>query len=170
MAIVTRRMNWYRSGWTAGLLAGVVVACGPQLPKGADLPPGSSRAAAPTAAGSAENLLTAPDSAPQEPSAPEFERLVGRWVRIDGGYVLEVRAVDPRGKAEAAYLNPRPIHVEQALATRAGSTLTLFVELQDVNYPGSTYNLAFDPTGDRLEGNYYQAVEGQTFTVSFERR
>ncbi len=110
----------------------------------------------------------APATAPA--TAPAFDRLVGRWARTDGGYILEVRAIDAQGKADAAYLNPRPIHVEQALATRAGGTLTLFVELQDVNYPGSTYNLAFDPAGDLLEGTYFQAVEGQTYSVTFERR
>lgn len=103
-------------------------------------------------------------------TAPQFDRLVGQWARTDGGYVLEVRAIDAQGRADVSYLNPRPIHVEQALATRAGDTLTLFVELQDVNYPGSTYNLAFAPTGDILEGTYFQAVEGQTYSVTFERR
>jgi len=130
------------------LLAGGAVACGPRA-------------------------ATAPDPV-QKPAAaataPAFEKLVGRWERTDGGYILEVRAIDAQGKAQAAYLNPRPIHVEQALATRGGGTLTLFVELQDVNYPGSTYNLAYDPSGDRLEGNYFQAVEKQDFAVSFERR
>lgn len=111
-----------------------------------------------------------PGGAERAEPAPAFDRLAGRWERTDGGYILEVRAVDPQGRADAAYLNPRPIHVEQALATRAGGVLTLFVELQDVNYPGSTYNLAYDPAGDRLEGTYFQAVEGQTYSVTFEHR
>lgn len=148
MQIVTRKQSRLAGAAIVVLLAGGTVACGP-------------RAAAP------------PAPAQQPPSAtaaPAFERLVGRWMRTDGGYALEVRAIDAQGRVDAAYLNPRPIHVEQALATRAGGTLTLFVELQDTNYPGSTYNLAFDATGDRLEGTYFQAVEGQTYSVTFERR
>lgn len=137
----------------AALVAAIALACGPrptttEAPKAAAVP----AAGAATAAG------------------PALDRLAGRWVRTDGGYILEVRAVDPQGRADAAYLNPRPIHVEQALATRAGGTLTLFVELQDVNYPGSIYNLAYDPAADRLEGTYFQAVEGQTYSVTFEHR
>ena len=37
----------------------------------------------------------------------EFKTLNGRWLRLDGGYILEIRAVDPRGKIDALYLNPR---------------------------------------------------------------
>jgi len=91
-------------------------------------------------------------------------------VRTDGGYVLGIRAVSPDGKVDLDYLNPRPIHVEQALASRAGSVLSLFVELRDVNYPGSLYNLAYEPARDQLEGTYYQAVAKETFAVTFERR
>jgi hypothetical protein len=148
MHIVTRKLSRLAAASIVVLLAEGTVACGPRAAPSPD--PVKKPAPAVT--------------------APAFEKLVGRWERTDGGYILEVRAIDADGKAQAAYLNPRPIHVEQALATRAGGTLTLFVELQDVNYPGSTYNLAFDPASDRLEGTYFQAVEGQTYSVTFERR
>lgn len=98
-----------------------------------------------------------------------FERLKGRWVRPDGGYVLEIRAVDARGAIEAAYLNPRPINVARAEATRAGSILKVFVELRAPNYPGSTYTLTHDPKNDQLRGLYFQAVTRQTFDVVFVR-
>ena len=152
MKILAPRTIRSAAVWIVTLLAGGAIACGP-------------RTAAPPAPGAASGAPV-----PVTATAPPFARLVGSWTRTDGGYVLDVRAVDPQGKADAAYLNPRPIHVEQALATRAGGTLTLFVELQDANYPGSTYNLAFDPAGDLLEGTYFQAVEGQTYSVIFERR
>ena len=45
-----------------------------------------------------------------------------------------------------------------------------YVELRDVNYPGSTYTLAYIPDRDILAGYYYQAVQGQTFEVVFERK
>ena len=48
--------------------------------------------------------------------------------------------------------------------------MKLFVELRDVNYPGSTYSLRYDPARDVLEGAYFQAMEQQTFDVSFVRR
>jgi hypothetical protein len=98
-----------------------------------------------------------------------FGPLAGRWFRLDGGYVLEIRSVDAAGKMDASYLNPRPINVAQAQATRDGSTLKVFVELQAHGYPGSTYTLTYDPTGDQLCGVYYQAVLQQRFDVCFVR-
>jgi hypothetical protein len=88
-----------------------------------------------------------------------FYALNGRWLRPDGGYVLEIRAVDASGKIDAAYFNPKPINVAKAEATRAGSALKVFVELRPPNYPGSTYPLTYDRDHDRLQGIYFQAVE-----------
>ena len=98
------------------------------------------------------------------------ERLVGRWVRPDGGYVLEIRSAKADGKLDAAYLNPRSIKVSRAEWRREEGRLLVFVELRDVNYPGSTYNLRFDPGKDRLVGAYYQAVQKQTFDVEFAKQ
>ena len=101
---------------------------------------------------------------------PGFDRLVGRWERTDGGYVLEVTRAETDGRLEASYLNPSPIHVAQATASRQGATITVFVELRDVNYPGSTYTLVYDPVSDTLEGTYFQALQQQRFSVVFARR
>lgn len=117
--------------------------------------------AAMVVAPAAASLATAADSA--------FEKLEGRWRRPDGGYVLEIRKVQGAGAMEAAYLNPRPINVSKARATKDGSTLRVFVELRAPNYPGSTYTLAYDPKRDQLYGVYYQALEGKSFDVVFER-
>lgn len=104
------------------------------------------------------------------PSAQsDFQRLEGKWVRPDGGYVLELRNVRKDGSLTAAYFNPRPIKVFRAEAAKKDGTLTVFVELRDVNYPGSTYKLQYDPATDRLKGTYFQAVERQTFNVQFLR-
>ena len=98
-----------------------------------------------------------------------FETLIGRWFRLDGGYVLEIRAVDPSGKVDAQYLNPRPINIAKAEATRDGSKLNVFVELRAPNYPGSTYTLVYDREQDQLRGIYFQAALGQSFDVYFVR-
>jgi hypothetical protein len=113
-------------------------------------------------AGEAANPLS--DEAP-----PNFMKLKGRWVRPDGGYVIEVKGVDDRGGMDAAYFNPRSIHVAQAKALRDGSGTRVFIELRDVNYPGSTYNLTYEPLSDRLEGIYYQAALQQSYEVIFVR-
>lgn len=98
-----------------------------------------------------------------------FDKLSGRWLRPDGGYVLEIRSVDARGKIDATYLNPKPISIARAEATRDGSTLTVFVELRAPNYPGSTYTLTYDPQQDQLRGIYFQALQQQSFDVYFVR-
>ncbi len=104
------------------------------------------------------------------PAPPEFPALVGKWSRTDGGYVLEVKAVAPDGAAQAAYFNPKSIHVARAKASRGDrDELRLFVELRDENYPGSTYTLEYDPRGDRLQGEYFQAKEENKYPVTFVR-
>jgi hypothetical protein len=103
-------------------------------------------------------------------AAAPLQKLAGRWVRMDGGYVLEIRGVEAGGKLDAAYFNPRPIHVARAEASQDGAAVKLFIELRDVNYPGSTYSLRYDPGRDVLEGAYFQAMQQQTYDVSFVRR
>jgi hypothetical protein len=98
-----------------------------------------------------------------------LEKLIDRWVRPDGGYVIEVRSVDANGKVDAAYLNRRLINVAQAKASRDGGTTKLLVELRDEGYPGSTYTLTHDPQRHTLRGIYYQAAPGQRFDVFFVR-
>ena len=69
----------------------------------------------------------------------------------------------------AAYFNPRPINVFRTEWNRKQGVITVFVELRDVNYPGSKYNLQYDPKSDHLKGTYFQAVERQTFKIEFVR-
>jgi hypothetical protein len=86
-------------------------------------------------------------------AGPAVERLKGRWQRL-----------------EAAYFNPRPIHVGKAGWSKEGQAVKVYVELRDVNYPGSNYTLIYDVGSDRLVGRYFQAVARETFDVSFVRQ
>ncbi|MCC6234077.1 MAG: hypothetical protein IT580_15640 [Verrucomicrobiales bacterium] len=96
---------------------------------------------------------------------------MGRWQRADGGYVIDVRSVDTTtGRLEAAYFNPQPIHVARAEATEDGGKLKVFLELQDVNYPGCTYRLSYFPQTDQLYGVYFQAAVGESYDVEFTRQ
>jgi uncharacterized protein (DUF2147 family) len=103
------------------------------------------------------------------PEKNSYERLAGKWLRPDGGYILELRDVGSVGALQAKYYNPKSINVHRASWQSTEGKVTLFVELRDVNYPGSTYNLQYDPASDRLKGKYFQAVIGQTFEVEFVR-
>jgi len=111
-------------------------------------------------------------NAQQESSAQkadDFQKLVGRWLRPDGGYIIEIRGFDNKGGLDVSYLNPRPINVSSAEASKSGGVTKVFIELQDVGYPGSTYSLIHDPSRDALLGIYYQAQLGQSFEVVFIR-
>jgi len=110
-----------------------------------------------------------PSAAPASPAAaasgPQaaFGVLTGRWVRLDGGYVISIKAVDAGGKLDASYANPSPLPFYTAQVTRDGSALKLFFELRAGGYNGSTYTLDYDAASDQLKGVYYQAVARQKF-------
>jgi hypothetical protein len=99
----------------------------------------------------------------------QAQQLAGQWVRPDGGYILELREIKKHGSLTAAYFNPQPIKVFRAKWTLREGKINLFVELRDVNYPGSKYNLQYDPEADKLKGTYFQAVERKTFNIEFVR-
>jgi len=98
-----------------------------------------------------------------------FQSLIGRWVRPDGGYIIDVRGIDSGGRLDAGYFNPREINVSRAEASLEEGTIKLFIELQDTGYPGSTYNLSYHEQQDKLVGVYFQAVLQQNFEVLFVR-
>jgi hypothetical protein len=100
---------------------------------------------------------------------PEAQRVAGRWLRPDGGYVLEIRSVAPDGRLDAAYFNPSPINVAQARVRTIDGPVEVFVELRDANCPGATYRLVHEPADDTLIGLYTQPAVGQTFEVTFVR-
>jgi hypothetical protein len=119
------------------------------------------------------NPALAQQSSPQAPGAPSIESafgaLPGRWVRLQGGYVITIRAVDADGKLDASYANPRPLPFHTAVASKDGNVLKLFFELRAGGYNGSTYTLRYDAANDRLTGIYDQVVVKQTFEVVFVR-
>jgi hypothetical protein len=106
---------------------------------------------------------------PKPASQVDSKRLIGHWERPDGGYILEINEIVKDGILRAAYYNPRPINVARAEFSRKDNALMVYIELRDVNYPGSKYNLKYDPGTDRLVGTYFQAVQGETYAVEFSR-
>ena len=98
-----------------------------------------------------------------------FGVLPGRWVRVQGGYVITINSVDADGRLDASYANPRPLPFQTAVATSDGNSLRLFFELRAAGYNGSTYTLNYDAANDRLTGVYDQVVVKQKFEVVFVR-
>lgn len=113
------------------------------------------------------------DKSPDQPSHPveiDPEKMAGRWLRPDGGYILEISQVSDNGLLDAAYYNPKSINVSIAKWNWTGSHLQIYIEFDDENYWGSYYNLEYFAKQDRLIGNYYQAVIRQNFDVQFIRQ
>ena len=98
------------------------------------------------------------------------QELAGRWLRPDGGYILEIRTVHKDGRLVAGYYNPQSINVSEALWRLKDNRLQVYVEMNDVNYPGSNYTLDYFPDRDQLIGAYFQAVQQQSFYVEFVRQ
>lgn len=124
----------------------------------------ADRVPAPKASTPAADASSSSTAANKDPAF-----LKGRWLRPDGGYVIEIRQVDRNGQLDAAYFNPQPIHISRAEVTKDGAATKVFIVLEDANYPGCKYNLTYIPDGDRLAGTYFQAALGETFDVFFER-
>src|SRR5512143_2590730 len=139
-------------GFGAALVCGLLVSCGPSA-EPPPPPPAPQTNAAPSAAA----------------VSPELAKLVGRWERPDGGYVLEIKTVDPSGKADVAYYNPNPINVSRAAAWRDKGAAKVVVELRDVGYPGCTYTLEHNPQSDQLFGQYFQAAQQAAYEIVFSR-
>lgn len=146
-----------RALWVAGALAVIVVIGAVVFTSRSPKP-----AAGPTGGPAGPVAALAPEQV-------NPDRLAGRWLRPDGGYVIEIRSAQPDGVLDVSYLNPRPINVSRAEWRGDSGRLRVFIELRDVNYPGSTYDLTYLPEQDRLVGEYFQAVQRQTFNVEFTR-
>jgi len=96
--------------------------------------------------------------------------LVGNWLRTDAGYRILISKINDNGSLEANYFNPNPINVGRASWQENSGNLKINGELIDGIYLGSTYTLNYLPDRDILAGDYYQAVEGLTFYVEFQRQ
>ena len=104
------------------------------------------------------------------PASAGLDVLKGNWVRPDGGYTIAITGIGPDGQLEATYFNPNPLPFSRAQALREGTALRVSLELRAGGYGGSTYELTYDPAGDRLKGIYYQAVAKQRYEIYFVRK
>jgi len=104
----------------------------------------------------------------KEVSEVSLDTLVGRWLRPDGNYVIQINAIKDDKKVDAQYFNPNPINVARAEII-PDTDLRIFIEFDDRGYEGSSYDLKYDPVNDALLGTYFQATYGQTYQIGFVR-
>ena len=117
-----------------------------------------------------ESKAAKADPVPDAGAPAEVQRMLGRWLRSDGTYVLELRGADRSGIVQAAYFNPKSINVSRSIWLRGAEGTQVVVELNDTGYPGATYVLGLASDGDRLVGKYNQPQMGQSFDVEFIRQ
>ncbi len=106
---------------------------------------------------------------PLNKEAPNKNLLVGSWLRTDASYVIKINSLNENGTINAQYYNPKSINVGSAIWEKNYGNFRMIIELRDVNYLGSKYTLNYLPDKDILAGEYYQAVQGLTFYVEFNR-
>lgn len=100
----------------------------------------------------------------------DLTKIVGEWVRPDGGYTLKVEKINPDGTVSAGYFNPSKVHISEGNVSEWKGLIKLFIKLQDKGYPGSTYTLYYYAEKDALAGFYYQAEMQKTFEVVFIKK
>jgi hypothetical protein len=115
-------------------------------------------------------ILSVSNSVASSDQHTDFNKIIGEWTRLDGGYVISVNDILPDGTAKVAYFNPSPIKVSEARVFLWKGLVKLFIKLQDKGYPGSTYTLYYHAEKDALAGFYYQAKIEKTFEVVFLRK
>jgi hypothetical protein len=133
----------------------------PAPPLGTSAPPALT--AAPT------NTVSETNHPAETALKTKLSVLVGRWQRTDGSYAIDIQSVAANGEMRAGYFNPRPIKVGRAEAFEKDGKAQMYLELRDVNYPGSYYSLAFNPATGMLGGIYFQATLRETYEVEFVR-
>lgn len=95
--------------------------------------------------------------------------LIGEWTRTDAPYQIKITDALESGKLEVTYFNPKLIPIGKAYWTKIETILSVYIELQDENYPGSYYKLNYNTERDILVGQYFQSADGPAFPVEFVR-
>jgi len=66
---------------------------------------------------------------------PDFNVIIGEWVRSDGGYIVRIRDVNPDGSVDAGYFNPAKTNISEADVSLWKGFVKLFIKLQTRDIP-----------------------------------
>ena len=106
---------------------------------------------------------------PKSETDPDKYLLVGEWSKTGTPYLIKITGVFDIGKLEVGYYGAQKIEIEKANWAKTGTLLSVYIELQDPEYPGSNFKLNYIPERDVLVGRYYDAMEGMEYPVEFIR-
>ncbi|MBN1410958.1 MAG: hypothetical protein JW969_08935 [Spirochaetales bacterium] len=97
-----------------------------------------------------------------------YEQVIGKWERPDGGYVLEITGIKDN-QVYARYFNPRQINIAKSEIRDSSDGKIIYIEFDDENYKGSFYKLMYVEKNNLLMGKYYAAPADQTYNIYFQR-
>ncbi len=103
---------------------------------------------------------------------PDKNLLIGEWSQMGTPYFIKITGVLDTGKLDAAFYDPNypvKIEIEKANWTKTGTLLSIYIELQDPEYPGSSFKLNYIPERDVLVGTYFNALTGMVYPMEFNR-
>jgi len=100
---------------------------------------------------------------------PDKNLLLGEWSKVGTPYLIKITGALEDGKLAVDYFNPKKIEIEKANWLKRGTLLSVYIELQDPDYPGSNFKLNYIPERDVLVGDYFDASEGIFYPVEFVR-
>ena len=109
-------------------------------------------------------------AAPAVAARISVDVLKGTWVRPDGGYTIEIKSIDPNGRIDATYFNPKLLPFAKARPCRKVRRCAYSSNSRRAATRVRRMKLSYDPASDRLKGIYYQAVVKQKFDVVFVRK
>lgn len=98
--------------------------------------------------------------------------LIGEWSQTGTPMIIKITGVLETGKLEVVVYYSNSSHkfeIEKANWQKSGTLLTVYIEFQDPEYPGSNFKLNYIPERDVLAGGYYDATEGMKDPVEFIR-
>jgi hypothetical protein len=95
--------------------------------------------------------------------------LVGEWSRTETPCQIKITDVLDNGKLDLTYFDLKSINTGKTYWLIKGTFLSLYVELQDENNPGSYYKLNYNSERDVLVGEYHEVVDGKNYPVEFVR-
>lgn len=103
-------------------------------------------------------------------SDTKLTAVLGKWIRSDGDYTLEINNLKTDSTLDVTYLNPEPINISETQWKTEEGHFYFFVKFDDEGYPGSYYSLGYISEEDKLYGFYFQALQQQQYDVVFDRK
>ncbi len=97
----------------------------------------------------------------------DAKAVIGDWKRSAGGYRLLIREIEGGIRVEYESPSQGNVRVSQSKMRIKDSKIQIEITLNDVNYPGSNYDLMYDENTDTIKGTY--TYPQGTMYVSFVR-